>query len=63
MIHYMDMTYCGYYPACAHSRDCHRPLTPEVCDKADSERLPICQFAEKPHCFEEVKNVGILQRD
>ena len=53
MICYRDKTYCSYYKDCAHGDSCHRALTPEVVDAAERMELPICQFAERPKCFEE----------
>ena len=58
MICYMDMTFCPYYKECARGDTCGRALTPEVEKKADKwwpgdkGTAPICQYAEKPDCFE-----------
>uniref|UniRef100_A0A6M3IXM3 Uncharacterized protein n=1 Tax=viral metagenome TaxID=1070528 RepID=A0A6M3IXM3_9ZZZZ len=50
MIVYKDMTFCDYYKKCAE-KNCKRALTAEIGRKADSIRLPICHFIEKPPCF------------
>lgn len=58
MICYKDMTFCPFYKSCKISRDCSRPLTPEVIRLAKhwwgGEDAPICQFTEKPDCFESI---------
>ena len=54
MICYRDMTYYPYYTDCAQGDSCHRALTQEVMDAAEKMELPICQFAERPKCFEKV---------
>lgn len=55
---YRDRTYCPhqYHQDCIKSDDCSRVPTYEDYDVAERIGLHICQFAEKPHCFEEVKN-------
>lgn len=57
MICYRDMTYCDYAD-CADLK-CSRRLTDTVEKDAKLLRLPICQYAEKPDCFKEPKNIGI----
>ena len=58
MLCYMDMTFCTYYKNCAHHLGgaCHRGLTPEVMRAAErwwkSPEAPICQYAQKPNCYE-----------
>ena len=54
MICYRDKTYCPYYTDCTRGDSCHRALTSEVIEMAKSLELPVCQFAERPRCFEEV---------
>jgi len=49
MITYRDMTFCGFYRKCL--TPCDRSLTKEVLASAKAERLPLCQFLEKPECF------------
>lgn len=53
MMCYRDRTYCAYFPDCAQGGDCPLALTDEVMDMAEREGLPICQYAERPECWEE----------
>ena len=55
MMCYKDMTFCTYYKDCSQADDCHRPLTPDVIEKAEKwmKDPPICTFMEKPDCWEE----------
>jgi hypothetical protein len=52
MITYRDITFCGFYKECLTGKECHRALTKEVESKALQSSFPICQFVEKPDCFE-----------
>ena len=52
MICYKDMTFCPYWEDCKE-KDCPRALTPDVCERANDIGLPICEFANKPDCWEE----------
>lgn len=54
MICYRDKTYCSYYTDCAKGDNCRCALTPEIVEVAERIKLPICQFAERPKCFEEI---------
>lgn len=56
---YRDMTFCPFYSDCVEGRGCLRALTPEVmkaaelwANKARLKVVPICQFREKPDCWE-----------
>lgn len=59
MICYKDMTFCPFWKKCKEGLACKRALTSLV--KADAktwwggEGAPICQYAEKPGCFKELK--------
>ena len=63
MICYRDMTFCPFYKECGDV--CNRALTPEVEKGAElwwksfksDDPAPICQFAEKPDCCKESKDV------
>ena len=58
MICYKDMTFCTFYEDCKHKENCRRPLTDAVREGAKKwmgENAPICQFSEKPNCWEESK--------
>ena len=56
MICYRDMTFCSYWPECKRGADCPRALTPQVVAAAATHHYPICQFADKPECYEELEN-------
>ena len=51
MMCYRDMTFCSYWQDCKDGNDCHRALTIEVQNNAETNNLDICQYAEKPECF------------
>lgn len=59
MLTYKDMTFCSYND-CKNFKTCHRALSEEVLNNArnwwGSEDAPICQYAEKPKCYEREKN-------
>jgi hypothetical protein len=52
---YRDMTFCKFSD-CADFDQCSRRLTESVKQAAELLRLPICQFAEQPNCFEAKKS-------
>ena len=52
MICYRDMTFCGFYKDCKLSRRCSRALTKKVLTQATRFGLPVCQFKDKPNCWE-----------
>lgn len=54
--YYQDRMFCSYYQECKNSQCCDRALTEEVKSEAQKLRLPICQFAEPPHCYEHKSN-------
>lgn len=54
MMCYKDMTFCPYYTICTKGDTCFRACTPEVEDRAEEFKLPICMFMEEPECFEPV---------
>ena len=54
MICYKDMTFCDYWRDCGKNLDCHRKLTDYVKDKAKKYDLPICEFSDKPDCWEKI---------
>ena len=51
MICYKDRTFCSY-EKCKKFSECPRALTKEIKVSAKGFGLPICQFAERPDCFE-----------
>ena len=51
---YKDKTFCSFYKDCKHGKTCHRALTNEVWDSAESLNLLVSQFVSKPDCFEEI---------
>lgn len=58
MMCYKDQTFCEFNE-CKHFGDreddpdnCFRSLTNKVKDKASKLHLPICQYTDKPPCFE-----------
>lgn len=53
MICYRDMTFCPYHEDCAEAKNCSRPLTEDVRERADRIGLPIAQFQVKPGCWEQ----------
>ena len=55
MMCYRDMTFCPYYKICS-KENCGRALTSKVNEAAKRLGLSICQFAEKPDCFDRRKN-------
>lgn len=57
---YRDMTFCSFYLTCEKAANCNRKLTPEVESIALSRNDPICQFVEKPECYREKINSGML---
>ena len=54
MMCFRDRTFCGFYADCKHGGTCRASLTEEVRRRAAEIRLPICEFLEKPECFEGV---------
>lgn len=63
MICYKDMTFCPF-ANCKHFGDtkedpdnCFRSLTKRIRREAKKNNLPICQFTEKPGCYEEKTNL------
>ena len=56
MLCYRDMTFCPYWKKCAGGKGCFRALTKEVKAKSILIGLPICQFADKPDCYEEAED-------
>jgi hypothetical protein len=60
---FRDQTFCTFWENCAKAPECHRPLTPEVREKAlkwwGGEGYPISMFLNKPSCHEEVQPDGI----
>ena len=57
MTSYRDRVYCPFTD-CTDLK-CNRRLTEAVQKAADLLRLPINQYAEKPDCFQEPKNLGV----
>ena len=63
MICYRDMTFCKFYDKCKFGDTCHRALTDKVFKEArkwakdafNMDTAPICQFINKPECYEEKK--------
>ena len=59
MICYQDCTFCPYHAECNKGEDCAIAYTDEVKLEAQawwgSDDAPVCLFAERPECFEEVK--------
>lgn len=52
MLCYRDRTFCSFYTGCRHGADCSSALTEAVQKKADDAGLWICQYADKPNCWE-----------
>lgn len=52
MLCYKDMTFCGFFDECEDGKDCHRALTEEIQTDAAQFILQVCQFTDKPECFE-----------
>ena len=56
---YKDITFCPYLEC--SDKKCFRRLTDKIIIKARAwwggDNAPICQFAEKPECYEEDTNV------
>ena len=52
MLCYRDMTFCSWWRECTRGADCPRALTPDVVEAAARHGYPICQFADKPECYE-----------
>jgi hypothetical protein len=57
MLCYKDTTFCGYWQDCRNSDICHRPLTKKIKENSIEFGLPICQYSEKPDCWEQKKEV------
>ena len=57
MICYKDMTFCGFYKQCEFGSKCHRALTPKIKNDANDFGLPICEYGEKPQCFEQLMKI------
>ena len=51
MICYRDMTFCQFHETCERGEVCMRALTSDTLKSATTERLPICQYVDKPNCF------------
>jgi hypothetical protein len=51
MITFKDRTFCPFHTQCHDGSDCPRALTPFVVYEAGLVGLSICQFAEKPDCY------------
>ena len=54
IIGYRDMTFCSFWDKCKHGNGCFRALTSDVIDRANKGNRNICQYADRPSCFEEV---------
>lgn len=54
---YLDKTFCSFWIKCKNGHKCHRALTPTVLIEAEKwmKNAPICEFSEKPKCYEEDK--------
>ncbi len=52
MICYRDMTFCPFF-GCVSAGSCPRALTDDVRELARAAGLPICQFVDRPDCWEE----------
>lgn len=52
MICYKDKTFCPFKECKNFGKNCDRSLTEKIKKQADKFGLPICQFTEKPSCFE-----------
>ncbi|MCK5219830.1 hypothetical protein KAR10_09910 [bacterium] len=61
---YNDMTFCGFWKECGSYEVCSRALTEEVVQAAVKADIPICQFLDKPDCFEmkSIKDVAIINK-
>ena len=55
MICYKDMTFCPFWKKCNKGVECERALIEEVEKEAGKCGLGICQFMDKPECFESKK--------
>lgn len=54
MIEYRDMTFCPFWEDCMEGKTCMRALTQEIIKDAQRVGLPICQYLEKPDCWERI---------
>lgn len=52
---FKDSCFCTFYEKCKKGKECDRALTPKVLEDAEKwmKNAPICQFVDKPECFEE----------
>lgn len=57
MMCYRDMTFCDFWKTCGRGATCPSALTPKVNDDVKEFVLPICFFASKPQCYQEMENV------
>jgi hypothetical protein len=64
MICYKDKTFCSFWERCRDGKECKRALTKECINQAkewwkqftNSDDAPICQYTDKPECFESKEN-------
>jgi len=70
MIVFMDMTFCTFWENCAKADECHRPLTPDVHERAlkwwGGPDYPICTFVNQPSCHqlkEKTNDVGTERKE
>ena len=56
MLCYKDMTFCSFWEDCKKQENCSRCLTENVRIDSDRSGLLICQFVDKPNCFEGINN-------
>lgn len=50
MLCYRDKTFCSFYKDC--KKECDRALTEDVKKKAKDFGLGVCQYVDKPECWE-----------
>ena len=60
MLCYADKTFCSYWKECKKGLSCNRALTDIILKRAQkwsegikADDILICQFGDKPECFEE----------
>lgn len=58
------MTFCSFYEDCTHGLKCSRALTPKIIRDAKNWGLGVCEYADRPDCFEQLLKIkGKYQTD
>ena len=62
MISFRGVTFCGFNSECNKGGNCALAYTDDIAAQAKewwgNEDAPVCLFADKPGCFEEIEGGG-----